>query len=74
MTTTFFCIETGNSLYGGTVRHFFQFTRSRDVVPQGDTGGLEPPGSGMGRWGTRPHAAHHQLPVHRRGWRNRRRS
>ena len=23
MTTTFFCIETGNSLYGGTVRHFF---------------------------------------------------
>ena len=26
----------------------FQFTRSRDVVPQGDTGGLEPPGGGMG--------------------------
>ena len=23
MTTTIFCIETGNSLYGGTVRHFF---------------------------------------------------
>ncbi|WP_370791703.1 hypothetical protein [Bilophila wadsworthia] len=23
MTTAFFCIETGNSLYGGTVRHFF---------------------------------------------------
>ena len=23
MSATFFCIETGNSLYGGTVRHFF---------------------------------------------------
>ena len=23
MITTLFCIETGNSLYGGTVRHFF---------------------------------------------------
>lgn len=23
MAQTFFCIETGNSLYGGTVRHFF---------------------------------------------------
>lgn len=23
MTATFFCIETGNSLYGGTVRRFF---------------------------------------------------
>ncbi len=23
MSATFFCIETGNTLYGGTVRHFF---------------------------------------------------
>ena len=23
MTATIFCFETGNSLYGGTVRHFF---------------------------------------------------
>ena len=45
MTTTFFCIETGNSLYGGTVRHFFN---SPAAVMSFLKATREPPGGGMG--------------------------
>lgn len=49
MTTTFFCIETGNSLYGGTVRHFFNSPAAvmsflKATRRAGASGG------GMGRW------------------------
>lgn len=74
MTTTFFCIETGNSLYGGTVRHFFNspaavmsfLKATREGwslrAAEWDDGELVP---------TRPIT---NCPVHRRGRRNRCRS